>query len=181
MTCPDCHSDREHIIRSADEMFLPPEMRPAGLFAWVLRCWQCGRNESGYTTLRLRPATMDDAQFLFDVRNDPETRRQSFTSAPLNYDAHCAWLTIQLRSVSHIWIAEIAGEKVGYLRYLPSFPPELSYAVAPQWRRCGIGTAMLALSPGGQGTTARVKGLNQASHHAFQKAGWQVQEVVYVK
>ena len=195
MNCPDCRStDTEHIIRSADEMFVPSEMRPGGLFAWVKRCWECGKNESGYTTLAFRPVTIDDAQLLFDWRTDPETVANSYSDGPSSFEAHAAWMTHMLRPLQQPgpsflnqlaiqWLIGCIGtEPVGVIRvHLFSYPPELHTTVAPQWRGRGIGTAMLALAPVHAKTIGRVKGTNGASLISFEKAGWTLGEVVYVK
>ena len=187
MNCPDCSSPREHIIRSADEMYVPTEMRPAGLFAWVLRCWECGRNESGYTTLTFRPVTIDDTQLLYNWRNDPETREHSFNQHPLEHTQHEMWVKINLtvfaNQTSVLWLIGMIGDTpVGsILINLFSDPMEINIMVAPEFRGSGLGTAMLALAPIPAGTRGRVKGTNPASVWAFYRAGWKMQEIVYVK
>lgn len=176
MNCPECRAEREHIIRNADAFYVPEEMRPAGLFAWVLRCWECGRNESGYTHLTFRPVTMDDAEMIYRWRIDPETRNQSFDQRPILYESHRLWMSENLRL--DWWMGTVGPTPVGQVRVLLG---EVNITVAPEWRGLGIGSALLAFAPIPTGTVARVKGDNLASRRAFEKAGWRAKEVVYVK
>ncbi|WP_269532004.1 UDP-2,4-diacetamido-2,4,6-trideoxy-beta-L-altropyranose hydrolase [Chitinimonas sp. BJYL2] len=71
-----------------------------------------------HACLTLRPATLDDAQRLFDGRNAENVRRWSINSEPISWDAHIDWLTRTLANPDRqLWIAESANGPVGVLRY----------------------------------------------------------------
>lgn len=100
--------------------------------------------------LYLRPATMDDAEELFLWRNDPDTRRNSRTTAPAQWEGHIAWLQ---KTVSggvpgrKLYVAQdAAGQPVGTVRSDEDPADgltELSYTTAPSARGKGFGKAMV--------------------------------------
>jgi RimJ/RimL family protein N-acetyltransferase len=96
--------------------------------------------------MRLRPATIDDAERLFAWRNDPETRAASHQTGELRFHEHIAWLTRTLASQRRIYIAEIEGQAVGTVRADPGEVTELSWTVAPEHRGRGVGTQMVRLA-----------------------------------
>lgn len=64
--------------------------------------------------LTLRAATMDDADFLFALRNDPDVRAMSRMTQELTLAEHLAFLTKQLlREDCAVYIAELDGVPVG--------------------------------------------------------------------
>ena len=96
--------------------------------------------------LQFRMATIDDADMLFQWRNDPETRKQSHNTDEVNYDGHVAWLKASLVNPNReIRIAELNGVAVGTIR-LDTVNNEclLSWAVASAARGKGIGKTMLS-------------------------------------
>lgn len=97
--------------------------------------------------MELRPATMDDAQRLFDWRNDPATRIASHQTGELHFSDHVAWLARALASDSReLYIAEHEGAAVGTVRAdLSGAVTELSWTVAPEWRGHGFGKAMVGM------------------------------------
>lgn len=94
--------------------------------------------------LTLRPATTDDAQLLFTLRNDRLTRQMSKSSDPVQWDGHIGWLRTRLaRDHPDLYIAELAGDPVGTLRLDGT---QVSYTVGPTFRNRGIATALLRLA-----------------------------------
>jgi UDP-2,4-diacetamido-2,4,6-trideoxy-beta-L-altropyranose hydrolase len=58
-------------------------------------------------SVRLRPATPDDARLLWTWANEAETRRQSFTPEAIPWETHVAWLRGRLADRScRLYIAE---------------------------------------------------------------------------
>ncbi len=97
-------------------------------------------------TLQLRPATVDDAQRLFDWRNDEETRRNSITPEPVEWDGHVAWLQRSLDNPARkIYIVEADTLPSGTVRadLIDDGAYELSWTVAPEARGKGVGKAMV--------------------------------------
>lgn len=101
------------------------------------------------TILRLRPATLEDAQHLFDWRNDDSTRQHFKTTSAVAWADHIAWLTKTMSGRvpgRELRIAETAdGQHVGVVRSDETEDGfhELSYTIAPTWRGKGIGKQMV--------------------------------------
>src|SRR5690348_1550527 len=111
--------------------------------------------------MKLRRATLDDAERLWRWRNDPETRANSISTDPVPLESHIAWLKSSLRNPDRkLLVAELDGEPVGTVRI--DNDRELSWTVAPEARGRGIGGAMVAavVFPG---AVARIKRENLAS------------------
>lgn len=102
--------------------------------------------------VRLRPATIADAELLFAWRNDPLTRAQSIHTAPVVWDSHLAWLRASLQNPNRqLFIAEQAAQAeqetvvFGTVRADKiNEDYELSWTVAPERRGNGWGNKMVA-------------------------------------
>lgn len=123
--------------------------------------------------MEIRPATMDDAQRLFDWRNDPLTRAMSINTEPVEWTGHVAWLERRLsRNAPMLFIAEIDGAPVGTFRIDAD---EISYTVAPEHRGRGAAKAMLQIAFARFGKLrAEIKPENVASIKAALAAGHEV-------
>lgn len=130
----------------------------------------------------LRPAAEADARRLREWRNDPVTRRFSFTSQPVTADEHERWLRGKLADPgTRLWIAEVASKAVGQVRAerQPGGQAELHIAVAPEARGLGYAPAILCAAStsvarqlGVRRVVGRVMAANAASRRAFEKAGF---------
>ena len=116
---------------------------------------------------------MDDAQLLFEWRNDPATRAASHNTAPLDFDLHLMWLKASLgNDARRLYVAMLDGVPVGTIRADLSDVTELSWTVAPQWRGRGVGTRMVALAAATHSPVrAEIKSANIASQRIAEKAG----------
>ena len=96
--------------------------------------------------ISFRPATMEDAAMLLLWRNDPLTRANSHNTDEVSWEDHLRWLQATIASPNRrLHVAELDGRPVGTVRADregESF--ELSWTVAPEVRRNGIGKAMVA-------------------------------------
>lgn len=132
-----------------------------------------------------RPATMDDAQLLYDWRNHPSTRAMMFDSEPFTFEQHMEWLGRALGDTKvFLWVAELDGEPVGTVRLdrVAHAVVEVSITTAPDKRGLGYGTRVLQhlLSGIGQNVlmqyvkavVALIKPDNAASLKAFANAGF---------
>jgi len=132
--------------------------------------------------LSVRRATESDAPRLFEWANDAETRAQSFSSAPILWDGHVAWLTRKLGDRScHLYVVEVGGaEPVATVRFdTQGGHTDVSVTVAPaaRGRRLAaraISAAVHAIfeSTDIQGVRAFIKPDNTASVRAFERAGF---------
>lgn len=98
--------------------------------------------------VHVRRATMDDARRLFDWRNDEETRAQSRTTEPVQWEGHVKWLEHSLKKppeVRLLCIAEKDGEPIGTVRadMRNDGCTEISYTIAPAARGRGLSKPMV--------------------------------------
>ncbi|UFJ42529.1 GNAT family N-acetyltransferase [Brevibacillus humidisoli] len=136
----------------------------------------------------IREATMEDAQLLFDWRNDPVTRANSFHSEPLGWETHVAWLQQAVsRDDLHIFVVEDQEQPIGTFRLnrIDSGRAEISITVAPPCRGKGFGGQILTEAArvardqlGYTCLQAHVKESNIASRKAFFRAGYTIASYV---
>ena len=133
--------------------------------------------------LTLRPAGLGDADFLLELRNDPTTRRFSFTRNEISEHDHTKWLSERLADpASRIWIAVCDGLPAGQLRLtkIDDLTAEVHIAVAPEFRGRGLARLMLMRVPSLCEATwsktvrlrARILPENEASLRSFRAAGF---------
>lgn len=134
--------------------------------------------------VRLRRAGEADSDFLFNLRNEEEVRRNSFHTDQIDRSTHEAWLRHVLADENReLFIAENmeSGEAVGQVRldYEGDAGYEISYSVAPAWRGQHVGTIiigvlmqMLTSAAGDTRVFARVKPENAASLAIFRSNGF---------
>lgn len=126
--------------------------------------------------IRLRPATPADARYLYDIRNDPQTRVASLNDAELSYDDHYQWFNRSLSEPSRrLFVAERDGHAIGTGR-LDEVDGStlLSWALAPEARGKGYGTELVqALAAAASGAlVAYIKPDNWASRRIAERAGF---------
>lgn len=123
----------------------------------------------------LRPATADDAERLFDWRNDPDTRANSGDTREIDWPEHVAWLNRALSDPARrIFIVEAVGRPVGTIRAdRRNDIWELSWTVAPEARGRGFGRTMVRTLIGRLSGTihARVRRENGPSRRIAEAAG----------
>jgi RimJ/RimL family protein N-acetyltransferase len=130
--------------------------------------------------LVLRPATRADARLLFGWANDPSTRAASFSSAPIPWETHVAWLDRRLADPEcRLWIGEADRWAVGTVRVERRHGDiEISVTIAPDARGRGLAAPLIRLGtsswladhPGP--VLAYIKPGNAASIRAFSSAGY---------
>lgn len=101
----------------------------------------------GTMTLRLRPASLEDAELLLRWRNEPSTRDASLRTTPIGRDEHIAWLQASLGDPKRrLLVAELRGIPVGTVRAdREEAGHVLSWTVSPECRGYGVGKAMVRL------------------------------------
>lgn len=139
----------------------------------------------GLQSVTLRPAAPADCAAVWRWRNDPETRRASFDSAVIPWEAHRAWFAESLaRADRTLCVVVAAGVDSGVVRLdIRGADGEVSIHLAPGARGRGVGTAALRAladlafsSLGLSRLMASIKPDNRASREAFRKAGFTLDE-----
>ena len=68
--------------------------------------------------ISLRNVTKDDGRLLFDWRNDPQKRKNSFNTAPLHWEEHLKWFEGKLKNPgTQIFILMAKENPVGQIRF----------------------------------------------------------------
>ena len=126
-----------------------------GLGAWrVVRTWEMARRSvpamADPGRLVARAATLQDARFLWEWRNDPATRESSRSSAEVPWDDHLAWLADSLdRADRMLLLVQDEAGPVGTVRWDLARDREgereweVSITVAPQRRRQSLARPLL--------------------------------------
>lgn len=134
-------------------------------------------------TVKVRPATPEDATRVFEWANDPETRAVSFTQSRILWEEHQSWFSRKLADPRcHLMIGEnAAGAAIGMVRFdTEAATADVSINLAPDHRSRGLGTTLLRvacreLSRKGAAREVRalIKPGNAASQCAFKHAGFE--------
>lgn len=130
----------------------------------------------------LREAAETDLGILFQWVNDPEARKNQFSTEDISYKEHQEWYQRLLKSTNCKQYIYMYGEKeVGEARItIHGNEAEISYSICREKRGEGHGKNLLRLLcgrvkkdfPDIQKLTARVKPENIASQQAFLDAGY---------
>ena len=93
----------------------------------------------------LRPATREDAAFVFRLSNDRLVRRNSASPGEIRWEDHIAWFSRMLSSPDCIfYIVESRGEPIGQVRFNRRERGwECSGSLLPDWRGKGLSARFL--------------------------------------
>ncbi len=134
--------------------------------------------------IRLRRVNVDDAVALWRWRNDPETRRNSISTAELSLQEHMTWFEASLTNPARvIYVSEFRGAKCGSVRFdLIDIAKNLwrvSITMSPEFRGRGLGSASLSLACaemvrcyGDCSFTAEARQFNAPSLRIFERCGF---------
>lgn len=114
--------------------------------------------------MKLRPATMEDSDFLLELKNDPVMRKFAVvTHEPIKKADHVRWLS------KHLGEIKIIGDNFGMFRV--SDEGEVSINISPNYRGVGLGTEVLKKHCP-KGVWAKIVNGNVASMNLFLRNGF---------
>lgn len=133
--------------------------------------------------LSFRQARLSDAKFLFNLRNEPEVRANSFSPEKIAWSAHKRWLSGVLKNKKRYLYIVIngRGKRMGQVRFdISGKQAEISIALLANFRGRGLGSKVIgqACSYFFNSQTqikkiiAQIKAKNNSSIKAFAKAGF---------
>nr|WP_295903181.1 UDP-2,4-diacetamido-2,4,6-trideoxy-beta-L-altropyranose hydrolase [uncultured Bdellovibrio sp.] len=140
----------------------------------------------GVVSLRL--ATVEDAQFLYELRNDETVRSVSISNTMFSYESHVAWLQKRISSEVPLYIVLYKGERAGQVRIDSDFT--ISIAIDSRFRGLGLASEAIEVALNRfsdmrhlQRTryTAIIKDQNTGSIRSFEKAGFKLDEEVEIQ
>ena len=99
--------------------------------------------------ITLRPATMEDAKFLLEIKNDKATRMNSIiTDEIIKWEDHIVWLEKRLESPG-MNVIELNGDPVGDMRFdTIKGGHEISIRLHKDFRGQGIATKAISRALG---------------------------------
>lgn len=125
--------------------------------------------------MKLRQATKDDCELLFDWANNPQVRANAINTEPIEWEGHCKWFQSKLQSSDKILILE-DSIPVGQIRldvvdnhYL------IDYSVQSNQRGKGYGKILLEMvikSHRDYTLKGEVREDNIGSKKAFERSGF---------
>ena len=137
----------------------------------------------GTEGFRLRRARTDDSDLLWKWANDPGVRAASFSTAPIPWETHVAWLTEKLASDKSLLLIAEDERAIPFAQIRFDFrqngEADLNISLAKEKRGCGLAVPviragvreLLASSECGR-VHAFVKPENVASAKAFERASF---------
>lgn len=138
--------------------------------------------------LCLRRAVPSDCRLLYDWRNDPLVRENSFHHESFPYEAHVQWFEKLLKDPDRVqYVLEKDGTPAGQIRIaLENGEGIISYSIDGAFRGQGLGTFLLKSAeepvrtdlPGIHALVGEVLPKNAASQRAFEKCGYQKDKVL---
>jgi len=137
--------------------------------------------------LIIRKADIKDAFYLFELANDTETRKNSFTPDLIYWEDHIKWFTQKIKALdSLIYIVTHEEKNIGVIRFERNEEVIISITVDPNFRCMGFGSLMIEKGcnefwiTNDDDVIAYVKSSNRASVRVFIKAKFKITKQVYV-
>lgn len=112
---------------------------------------------------RIRKATMNDVDTVFNIRNSENVRKNSWNTKLLDYNSHVAWFK------NHFQFYWMIDDDKGFVRIIDG---EVSIAIDSGFRNQGLGSDTLKLLCKDQELFASIRFGNPASFRCFCKAGF---------
>jgi len=161
---------------------------------WLSRCWQTvdGRGvervtralfPSAESNLRVRLANADDASLILNWANDPQVRKNAFSSGIISRHSHAEWFCKRLKDPKNcrIYVIELEnGLPIGQVRFeRQDLGWEITYALDTTFRGKGLGSKLLKTAivemerdKANQTLFGQVKESNKASRKVFEELGF---------
>lgn len=143
--------------------------------------------ELGLLNLRLREATADDRELVWDWANEPVVRAASFRSDPIQWEEHVNWFGAAMDNPNCVfWIVMLGCWPVGQIRFeIDGDGAVVSVSLGERFRGRGYGSEIIASATqrlrddrATRHVRAYIKAQNNSSATAFEKAGYRLRDEV---
>lgn len=138
--------------------------------------------------LKIKKAEINDAKYLFALANDPETRKNSFSSELIDWDSHINWFEQKLNDQnSFIYIVTKEDKNIGTVKFEIKDEVVIGVTVDPDHRGFGLGAFIIEKgcqefwTTNEENVIAYIKTSNKASKKIFEKAKFKFVEEVVIK
>ncbi|MBI5888761.1 MAG: GNAT family N-acetyltransferase [Deltaproteobacteria bacterium] len=131
-----------------------------------------------------------DVEDLFEWRNHPEVRKNSFNMAPLIFKEHEEWFKRKIKnSDTTIYMACCGNDKIGSIRFEDNGEVEkVSVMLNPKFTGKGLGSKIIRIGTWkfisekkpGKPVVAEIKRDNIASIKAFERAGFKESFITFI-
>ncbi len=107
----------------------------------ILRCM---KGESCTGILSMRQVTLEDADFVLEIANDPLTRAMSFHQNQISYNEHMLWFSAQIERNTPFYIACYNSAPCAYVRFaVDNSQHVISMALHKDFRNLGLAKGIL--------------------------------------
>lgn len=98
--------------------------------------------------IQITDAKEEDILFLFNLANDEEVRKQSFSTKPITLDEHAKWFRSVLADPHRLlYVLTVANQFMGQIRFdLSGDTAVISISISREFRGLGFAPELLALS-----------------------------------
>ena len=98
-------------------------------------------------TLSVRPANETECLLYYEWANDPDVRRQSYSSHDISFDEHEKWFFEKILDKDYrMFVVEKAGKAIGQIRFsLNAGIATISYGLDKNYRGQGLGVSLLRI------------------------------------
>lgn len=129
----------------------------------------------------IKKASIKDANFFYDLRNEKKARSNFFNQKIIKYNAHLKWYKEKLKKKNTILLIAFINsyQKIGYIKYeIKELMADVSLNIGKAFRKLGYGSKILKESEkflkNNLMIIARVKSRNKASIKIFKKNNYKI-------
>jgi hypothetical protein len=131
--------------------------------------------------IKIKKATIKDASFFYELRNDKTARKNSFITKNIKYNDHLRWYKKNLKKKNVIFLVALINnsKKIGTIRYetVQTFT-NISVNISKKFRNLGFGTKIIEKSEKFLKKKliiiSRIKKKNKASIKIFKNNNYEV-------
>ena len=99
--------------------------------------------------IQIRKASVKDARFFYELRNEKEVRKNFFNTKDIKYNDHLKWYKNKLKKKNVIFLVALIGDskKIGTIRYeTDKIFTNISINISKKFRNLGYGSKIIKKS-----------------------------------